>query len=42
MGLDQNEVNPNIEIIINIERLFYLGEYEKAWDILTKQKSTNS
>jgi hypothetical protein len=36
MGLDESIINPNVSTILNIERLFYMEEYEKAWDILSK------
>ena len=40
MGLDQQD--PNIDLILNIERLFYLEDYEKAWNMLSKEKANNA
>lgn len=42
MGIGPNHQDGNIDIILEIERLFYLEEYEKAWQILAKEKGGNA
>lgn len=41
MGIAPNHHDANIDIILEIERLFYLEEYEKAWNILSKEKANS-